>query len=524
MTGDLPDPRQGAEGQCDPQQPWTEEARKKRSEHRARDRRVKAGDDGDRRDHREDHSHRLRNERTPKVSVGRMTERRRHAAAGAGKIRRLDPTARRQAELSMRSEPIRIGLEHPGNHQERQRGHRHCERDPPSPRRRRAGHRGTTSLGRPIRDAQRNVGRGIGCHLRRLPILGSPSNAGQTTFRRGSGSEIAVRLGVMRHPDWIDGHLDLAWIDLGLHPLDRPSSKHRAAVSWRSLDRARVGTVFGTIFTEMDGPADDPAAYPSGDAEAAHAAGRRQLDWYLQQEVEGRIRIVRERSNLAPGPRPNVVLLMECADPIRTPQEAEWWVEQGVRIVGLSWGRGSRYAGGNAAPGGLTDPGRSLVRTLDELGVAHDCSHLSREAFDDLLRTTHGPVCATHSNAASLAGDDARHLLDDQYRALAARNAVIGLNLYGRFLNPTGSTTVRDCVAHLEHAAALVGRDRLALGSDADGGFDADALPEELRDLEHLDRLDSALEDAGWTDAERRGFRAGNWSRWLETVPALGPA
>ena len=327
---------------------------------------------------------------------------------------------------------------------------------------------------------------------------------------------------VMNPPSWIDGHLDLAWIDLGLHPLTAGPDDPEAAVTWGSLAEGRVGMMFGTIFTEMDGPREDPAAYPAGDAQAAHDAGRRQLDWYLQAESEGRIRIARERADLVlDAARPTVVLLMECADPIRTPEEAAWWTAQGVRIVGLSWGRGSRYSGGNSGGGGLTGVGGSLVEALDELGVAHDCSHLSRESFDDLLRISDGPVCATHSNAAAVVGENPRHLSALQYRALAERDAIVGLNLFGRFLHADGDATVKDCVRHLTHAAGLLGRNRLALGSDADGGFTATDLPEDLRSVRDLDRLDAALRETGWSDSERLGFRSANWMRWLETVAAF---
>ena len=204
----------------------------------------------------------------------------------------------------------------------------------------------------------------------------------------------------------------------------------------------------------------------------AEAAGRRQLDWYLDQERRGRIGIVRSIDDLGRREGLQVVLLMECADPIRSPEDAAWWVARGVRLVGMSWGRGSRYAGGNATPGPLTASGRELVSTLDDLGVGHDASHLSRASFDDLLERSTGPVCATHSNAAALIGDDPRHLLDDQIRAIGDRDGIVGLNLFGRFLAKDRRATLADCLDHVEHAASIIGRRRLALGSDADGGFD----------------------------------------------------
>lgn len=321
---------------------------------------------------------------------------------------------------------------------------------------------------------------------------------------------------------WIDGHLDLAWIALAGGNLDEPADGETTSVSWSDIDAAGIGGIFATIFTEMDGDPEDPASYPADDAEAAARAGRRQLDWYRSQANAGRIRLV-DRAGIAtdPGPDapPAAMLLMECADPIRNPEDAVHWVEAGVAMVGLSWGRGSRFAGGNARPGGLTAEGRELVAALAELDVAFDVSHLSREAFDDLLATTTAPICATHSNAASLVGDDPRHLTDDQLEALRDRDAMVGLNLFGRFLHPQHPerpATVEDALNHLEHAASIVGRHRVGLGSDADGGFPASDLPLGLRRLRELESLADGLAGRGWSPEEVAGFRGDNWRTWCQ--------
>lgn len=321
---------------------------------------------------------------------------------------------------------------------------------------------------------------------------------------------------------WIDGHLDLAWIGLAGHDLDDPAEGERRSVSWPDLAAGGVGAMFATIFTEMDGDPGDPASYPAGDAEAATRAGERQLDWYRRQADAGKIRLV-DRAGIATADETEgpiaTLLLMECADPIRDPGDAARWVEAGVAMVGLSWGRGSRYAGGNARPGGLTTEGRELVAALAELGVAFDLSHLSREAFDDLLAQTAAPICATHSNAASLVGDDPRHLTDAQFEAIRDRDGMVGLNLFGRFLHrdhPTRPATIEDALDHLEHAAAIVGRERVGLGSDADGGFPASDLPVGLRRLRDLESLATGLADRGWSPEEIDGVRGDNWRTWCQ--------
>ena len=324
---------------------------------------------------------------------------------------------------------------------------------------------------------------------------------------------------------WIDAHLDLAY--LAGEGRDFLTSTREAGidgtVSWPDLADAGIQTAFGTIFTERDGPADEPAAYPSGDVGAAEAAGLRQLEWYESEERAGRVRIVRERADLEHPITPRILILMECADPITGPEAVATWYRRGLRIVGLSWARGSRYAGGNGVPGGLTPAGEAIVDAFDECGIAHDVSHLSETAFDDLLARSRGPLCATHSNAAAITGEDPRHLRDDQIRAIAARGGVIGLNLFGRFLHGEDrDATVEDCLDHVEHVASIAGRDAVGLGSDADGGFPGSALPVGLRDLRNLDALTAGLARRGWSMSECDSFRSRNWRNWLDTLLTSG--
>ncbi|TVQ50916.1 MAG: peptidase M19, partial [Phycisphaerales bacterium] len=253
---------------------------------------------------------------------------------------------------------------------------------------------------------------------------------------------------------WIDGHLDLAYLGVSGHDLTRPHEDPASGcISLPELREAGVTIAFGTIYTEPEAT-DSPWGYPdSADREAAFATGKRQLDLYHQLADQGEIRLIRSAADLEqPAPAPGVVLLMEGADPIRSPDDVGWWHERGVRLVGLTWALGTRYAGGNERHGPLSDEGRELVRELDRFGIIHDVSHLADAAFADLLKTTDGPIVATHSNCRALLPDRQRHLTDDQIRAIAARDGVVGLNLCGYFLSQNDDrATIDDCIAHVEH-------------------------------------------------------------------------
>jgi membrane dipeptidase len=325
------------------------------------------------------------------------------------------------------------------------------------------------------------------------------------------------------HP-WIDGHLDLAYLaQHGVDLLATSAQPDRFGVNLPALAAGGTGLVLGTIFTERG--SSDPWGYPSDDdGAAAERAGRLQLEIYERLEASGAIRIVRRRADLEgfgdTGPL-RVVVLMECADPIRTPDHARWWFDRGVRVVGMAWAHGSRFCGGNAQDGPLTAQGRELVQAFDALGVLHDASHLSRRSFDDLLACTDRRVVASHSNCASITDDLPRHLTDAQIRAIGARGGLCGLNLYGKFLAKDRPATLADAVAHVLRVRELAGDGAIALGSDFDGGFTPLDCPPGAQRPEDLPHLAGALERAGVTGTALDGFRSANWLRVLrEALPA----
>ena len=322
---------------------------------------------------------------------------------------------------------------------------------------------------------------------------------------------------------WIDGHLDLAYLALCGRDL-RVACPDPAAgcVSLPALREAGVGLVLATIFTEP-GVTDPSELYGYGssdDLDDAERAGRRQLDVYERLEAQGEIGIVRSRGDLGEPsivPKPQAVLLMEGADPIRSPDDAKRWSDRGVRVVGLSWAAGTRYAGGNGNPGPLTPAGIELVSALDDLGIVHDVSHLSDEGIEGLLTHARGAIVATHSNCRALAGDSQRHLRDEQITEITRRGGIIGLNLCGNFLVPGGRAAISDCVAHVERICGIMGHRRgVGLGSDMDGGFSPGDLPSGLDHPRKLEALAEALRDAGWPHEDVEGFRHANWRRFLE--------
>jgi membrane dipeptidase len=206
---------------------------------------------------------------------------------------------------------------------------------------------------------------------------------------------------------------------------------------------------------------------------------------------------------------------MEGADPLRTPADIQPWFDAGLRIVGLAW-KQTRYAGGTGDPGPLTSDGVAMAKALDQRGIVHDASHLAEESFWQLMNLTRGPVMASHSNCRSIVPTD-RQLSDEMIRAIFARNGVIGINFFDKFLLPPDvqgkrRATLADVVAHMKHMCDLAGDARhVSIGTDMDGGLGRNEIPIEIETSADLPRLAESLSAAGFGDADVAGIMGGNW-------------
>jgi membrane dipeptidase len=292
-----------------------------------------------------------------------------------------------------------------------------------------------------------------------------------------------------------------------------------------------VAVVGGTLFAA---PARrgryDPQAYAT--AEEAHALALAQLDYYHRLAGESdRVDLVGSRADLdrvladweGEGRRVGVIPLMEGADPIREPAEAEFWFERGVRVVGPAWRTGSRYAGGDGRPGALTDAGRGLLEVMAEVGMVLDVSHLAEESFYEAVDRYEGRVVASHSNPrARVPGP--RQLSDAMIRRLAGRGGVVGIALYNAFLqpgwvegDPKDAVSVGDVAAAIDHVCQVVGDgEHVGLGSDLDGLFGSESTPAGIDTVADLVRIGPALGEMGYGEAEIAAVLGGNWLRLLQ--------
>ncbi len=252
------------------------------------------------------------------------------------------------------------------------------------------------------------------------------------------------------------------------------------------------------------------------------------------KESDGAFRFVRQSGDLAGAPDPNVIaviLAFEGAEPLgRDVGLVDVFYELGIRMMGLTWNRVNVFAEGalEDTGRGLSTLGRDLVARASRAGIVLDVSHLNRQSFWDVLEFSHGPVLASHSNAAAL-WDHRRNLTDDQIKALAARGGLIGLNFVPRFVGP--GNLLEGLARHAEHVAGLAGIEHLALGPDFTdylahmGVFESKAQrlerpdepkwPDEQPTVRLLPSFYQALRDRGFSEADARAVMSDNALAYL---------
>ena len=329
----------------------------------------------------------------------------------------------------------------------------------------------------------------------------------------------------------VDAHLDLSYNALLGRDVFLPAKQQPAddggipTVGLPDLRAGGVGLICATIFCmpSLDGK---PGYH---DAEEAYREGVKHLDWYAGAQAAGKFTFVRtpadvkmveqlgNRRNEIPQP---AIILLEGADPLRDPSDLSEFFDAGVRIVGLAWHQ-TRYAGGTGNPGPLTQDAYPLIKAMDELGIIHDASHLAEESFWQLLKRTKGPVMASHSNCRSIVPTD-RQLSDDMIRALVERDGVIGINFFDKFLLPPNEygrrkANLTDVINHVRAIFDITGdTTHVAIGTDMDGGLGRDEIPQEIETSGDLLKLATALQTAGFGEADVQNIMGGNWVRYFE--------
>jgi membrane dipeptidase len=145
---------------------------------------------------------------------------------------------------------------------------------------------------------------------------------------------------------------------------------------------------------------------------------------------------------------------------------------------------------------GLTDPGRELVRRLNDARIFVDLAHISRQGFFDAVEVhdRSQPLIVSHTGVSGVYRHW-RNVDDQQLRTVADTGGTVGVMYHSPFLGgTTGGGSVSLVASHLEHIVRTVGDDFASLGSDWDGAI---VTPHDMPTCLELPRLVQALLDRG---------------------------
>jgi membrane dipeptidase len=188
---------------------------------------------------------------------------------------------------------------------------------------------------------------------------------------------------------------------------------------------------------------------------------------------------------------------------------------------------------------GLSPFGFELVKEMNKIGMMVDVSHITDEAFYDVLETTEVPVIATHSSARTYTPQWERNMSDEMIKAMAENGGVIQVTFGSTFVTTQANqfrariqrleneinaefgegtdeaeqtiaemreenefpyATVDDVLDHFDHIVELVGIDHVGIGSDFDGV--GDTLPQGLKDASAFPNLIQGLLDRGYSEED----------------------
>ena len=259
---------------------------------------------------------------------------------------------------------------------------------------------------------------------------------------------------------------------------------------------------------------------------------------------------------------------MENGSPLEGKLEnVSLFARRGIRYITLAHSLSNHISDSSYDPNrqwrGLSEFGKEVVTEMNRVGVMIDVSHVSDEAFTQVLEITQTPVIASHSSLRHFTPGFERNLSDDMIRALAENGGVVQVNFGSSFVtreanafmerlkeqrqayveengfetggpeqklfqknyletNPFPYATLNNVVDHFDHVIDLVGADHVGIGSDFDGV--GDSLPVGLKDVSAYPDLIAEFIRRGYSEQDIAKILGGNLLRVWRAVEAFSKA
>ena len=147
---------------------------------------------------------------------------------------------------------------------------------------------------------------------------------------------------------------------------------------------------------------------------------------------------------------------------------------------------------------GLSPFGQTLITEMNRLGIMIDVSHISDDAFWQVLELSAVPVIASHSSLRHFTPDFHRNMSDAMVQALGEAGGVVQINFGSSFIHQAArewsNQRTANVQAYAEEHGYEVGDEEITRYLDAY----REAHPYPYADLDHvLDHIDRAVSLAG---------------------------
>jgi membrane dipeptidase len=243
------------------------------------------------------------------------------------------------------------------------------------------------------------------------------------------------------------------------------------------------------------------------------------------------------------------------------------FAKRGIRYITLAHSLSNEISDSsfdaNRQWNGLSPFGREVVAEMNRAGVMIDISHVSDEAFWQVLEITKVPVIASHSSARHFVPGFERNMSDEMIAAMAKNGGVVQINFGSAFITPEANeyltrfraeraaflvehnldtdsdeyrAFIRDFMSknavpyasleqvadHFDHVVKLAGVDHVGIGSDYDGV--GDSLPIGLKDVSTYPNLVAELLRRDYSEEDIGKILGGNLLRVWRQVEAHAAA
>lgn len=314
-----------------------------------------------------------------------------------------------------------------------------------------------------------------------------------------------------------DGHADI-WYDVA----QKRKLGEENIVKKYHLDRLRAGNIIGGIFIayleHIDGQDDEKEMFHLINSTIHEIKNNPDIFNIIKKKGDFNRGIVDEKLNVLMG-----------VEGLRAIGKNLDWLdtlyELGFRHASLTWNEENELGTGVAGDEkrGLTPVGVEAVKKMESLGMIVDVSHANEKTFWDIYENTTKPIIASHSNAKSLC-NHRRNLTDEQIKAIASRDGLIGVNAYKGFvaIDPARQNVER-YIDHIEHMVSLVGVKHVALGFDFCEYLYPDKKQEDInpQGLENASKAFSVIDGLykrGYNESDIRKIVLENFMRITENL------